>query len=127
MDSTPRRALDVLGETVFLGNAVLAHDAGHGRGLGQALLLDQKFERAEAAAASRNLEHPGLDAFGIANRPDGDALQKCAPGDVLGQLVNRDAGLDSADIGLAQHQLVERDVPRRGQDDFLNSGHGHSP
>jgi hypothetical protein len=26
-----RRALDVLGETVFLGNAVLAHDAGHGR------------------------------------------------------------------------------------------------
>ena len=36
------------------------------------------------------------------------------------ELVNRgDAGLDAPDVGLAQHELVEGDVPRWGQDDVL--------
>ena len=57
-----RRALDVLGQAVLLGQAVGAHDAGDRRGPGQALLLDQQLERAVAAAAGRDLEHAGLGA-----------------------------------------------------------------
>ena len=43
------RALDVFREAVFLGDALLAHHAGHRRGLGETLLLDEQLERAEAA------------------------------------------------------------------------------
>ena len=69
----------------------VAHDAGHGLGLRHALLLDQEFERAVAPAAGRNLVHAGLGAVGIEHRPDTEALQQAAAGDVLGQLLDRDA------------------------------------
>ena len=95
---------------------------GTGRGLGQALLLDQQFERPVAAAAGRDLEHAGLLAFGVEDRPDGEALQQRAPGDVLGQLLDRDAGLDAPDVRLAQDQLVEGDVARGAEGDLLNGG-----
>ena len=100
----------------------VAHDAGHRRGLGQALLLDQQFERPEAAAAGRDLEHAGLVALGVEHRPDVEALQERAPGDVLGQLLDRDAGLYAADVGLAEHQLVEGDVARGAEGDLLDGG-----
>ena len=104
--------------------ARIAHHAGHRRGLRQALLLHQQFERPIAAAAGRDLEHAGLGALGVEHRPDAEALQEPAPGDVLGQLLDRDAGLHAPDVGLAQHQLVEGDVARRRQGDLLN-GSGH--
>ena len=107
-----RRALDVLGEAVFLGEPLGAHHAGDRGGAGEPLLLDQEFERPEAAAAGRDLEHAGLGALVVEDRPDGEALQQRAPGDVLGKLLDRDARLDAADIGLAQDQPVERDVAR---------------
>ena len=50
-----RRALDVLGQRVFLGGDVdagIAHDAGHRRGLGETLLFDEKL-RAPGSAARR--------------------------------------------------------------------------
>ena len=115
-----RRALHILGERIFLGDSALAHDAGHGRGLRQPLLLDQPFERTVTAPAGRNLEHAGLDAFGVENRPDVQALQERAPGDVLGQLFDRDAGLHAPNIRLAEHQLVEGDVARGAESDLLN-------
>ena len=117
-----RDALDVLGQRILLGDAALAHDAGHRRGLGQALLLDQQFERPEAPAAGRDLEHAGLLAVGVENRPDAEALQERAPGDVLGQFLDRDAGLHAPDVGLAEHQLVEGDVARGAEGDLLNGG-----
>jgi hypothetical protein len=36
-----------------------------------------------------------------------------APGDVLGQIVDRDAGLHLPDVGLAQPQLAEGNVTGR--------------
>ena len=115
-------ALDVLGQRILLGDPALAHDAGHGRGLRQALLLDQQFERPEAAAAGRHFEHAGLLAFRVENRPDAEALQQRAVGDVLGQFLDRDAGLHAPDVRLAEHQLVEGDVARGAEDDLLNGG-----
>ena len=118
-----RRALDVLGQRVFLGGNVdagIAHDAGHRRGLGETLLLDQKLERPVAPAAGRDLEHAGLGAVGIEHRPDAQALQQRAPGDVLGQLLDRDAGLHAPDVRLGQNKLVEGNVARRRQGDLLN-------
>ena len=127
VERVKRRALDVFGEAVLLGDAAFAHDAGDGRGLRQALLLHQEFERPVAAAAGGDLEHAGLIAVGVAHRPHREALQQRAPRNVLGELLDRDAGLDPPDVGLAEEELVERDVPRRTQDDLLNLGHGHSP
>src|SRR5580704_15031329 len=115
-----RRALDILGERIFLRDSALAHDAGHGRGLRQPLLFDEPFERTVTAPAGRNLEHACLDAFGVENRPDVQALQERAPGDVLGQLFNRDARLYAPNIRLAEHQLVEGDVARGAESDLLN-------
>jgi hypothetical protein len=118
-----RRALDVLGQRVFLGGDVdagIAHDARHRRGLGKTLLFDEKLERPVAPSAGRNLEHAGLHAVGVENRPDVEALQERAPGDVLGQLLDRDAGLHAPDVRLGQNKLVERDVARRRQGDLLN-------
>ena len=68
VERVQRRALDVLGEAILLGDAAVAHDARHGRGLGQALLLDQQFQRPEAPAAGRHLEHAGLVALGVEDR-----------------------------------------------------------
>ena len=39
------------------------------------------------------------------DRPDGETLEKRAARDVFRKLLDRDARLDAADIGLAQHQL----------------------
>ena len=53
------------------------------------------------------------------------ALDQAAPGDGLGQFLNRDARLDAAHIGLAEGQRVERDVARGGEGDLLRGiGHG---
>jgi hypothetical protein len=46
--------------------------------LRQALLLHQQLERPVAAAAGRHLEHAGLGAIGIEDRPDVQALQERA-------------------------------------------------
>ena len=82
-----RSAVDVLGQRVFFGGDVdagIAHDAGHGCGLGETLLFDEELERPVAPAAGRNLEHAGLHAVGVENGSDVEALQERAPGDVLG-------------------------------------------
>jgi hypothetical protein len=47
-------------------------------------------------------------------------LQERAPGDVLRQLFDRDAGLHAPDVRLGENELVEGDVARRRQGDFLN-------
>ena len=61
---------------ILLGDAALAHDAGNRLRLRQALLLDQQFQRPVAPAAGRDLEHAGLVALGIDDRPDVQALQQ---------------------------------------------------
>jgi hypothetical protein len=88
-----RRPLDVLGERVLLGNPFGAHNAGNRHGAGEPLLLHEEFERAIAPPAGREFE--------------------------LRKLLNRDARLDAADVRLAQHQLVEGDVARLAESDFL--------
>ena len=68
VERVQRRALDVLGEQVLLGDAALANDAGHRRGLGETLLLHQQFQRPVAPAAGRDLEHAGLAAAWSSDR-----------------------------------------------------------
>ena len=58
VEGMQRGALDVFREAVFLGEPVSPHHARDGGGAGEPLLLDQQFERPEAAAAGRDLEHP---------------------------------------------------------------------
>ena len=116
-------ALDVLGQRILLRRDLdcrIAHDAGDRGRLRKALLLHQALEGPVAAAAGRDLEHAGLGALGIEDRPDVEALQEPAPGDVLGQVLDRDAGLQAPDVGLAEHQLVEGNVARGAEGDLLN-------
>jgi hypothetical protein len=82
--------------------------------------LNEKLERAIAPAAGWNLEHAGLYALGVEDRPDVEALQERAPRDVFRQLLDRDAGLHAPDIRLRENELVEGDVARRRQGDLLN-------
>lgn len=96
----------------LLGEAVGAHDARDRRGAGEALLLDQQLEGAVAATARGDLVHAGLGAAVVEHRPHGQALQQGAAGNVLGQLLDGDAGLDAAHVGLAEDELVEGDVTR---------------
>ena len=128
VERVKRRALDVLREAVLFGRAVLTHHARHWRGLGEAALLHQQRECPIAATAGRDLVHAGLDTFGVADRAHHNALEQRAAGNVLRQLLDRDARLNVADVGPAQQQLVERDVARRRQRDLLDRlGHGSSP
>ena len=93
---------------------------GTGAVLARRFCLTRSCERPVAPPAGRDLEHAGLHAVGVENRPDVEALQERAPGDVLGQLLDRDAGLHAADVRLGQDKLVEGYVARRRQDDLLN-------
>ena len=118
-----RGAFDILGQRHLVDEDVgigVRHHARHLGGLGEALLLDEELQRAEATPARRHFVHAGFLAVGIEHRPDVEGLDETAPGDRLGQLVDRDASLDAADVRLAQHQLVEGDVLRRRQGDLLN-------
>ena len=51
-------------------------------------------------------------------------MQKAAALDVGGKALDRDAGLDLADIAFVKDELVEGDGLRRGEGEFL-SGFGH--
>lgn len=75
----------------------------------------------EPAATGRDLELAGLGPIVIQHRPHAQALQQTAASDVFSQSLDGHASLDVLHIGLAQHQLVERDIPRRGQGDFPDS------
>jgi hypothetical protein len=64
----------------------------------------------------------GGDAgLGALHRADAQALQQGAPGNVLGELLNRNAGLDAPDVRLAEHQLVEGNVAGRTESDLRKS------
>ena len=128
VERVERRALDVLGERILLRQAFRADDAGDRGVPGKPLLLHQQLQRPVAASAGRDLEHAGLGAALVEHRPDGEALQQRAAGDILGELLDRDAGLDLADVRLAEHQLVEGDVARGAETDLrLGLGHDGSP
>jgi hypothetical protein len=99
----------------------VAHDAWNRRCLRKVFLLHQLLERPVAAAAGGYLEHAGLSASCIKNRPDVEALQEAATRDVLGQIVDREAGLQAPDVGLAERQLVEGYVARGAKGDLLTS------
>ena len=123
-----RRALDVLGETVFLGQTFRADDARNGCVLRQALLLGEQLQRAEAPAAGGHLVDAGLGARFVEHRPNGEGLEQGAPGDVLGELLDGDARLHLTDVALGQHELVERDRTLLAQADLrLGLGHDGSP
>ncbi len=74
IERVERDALDVLGQRILLGDPTVPHHARHGRGLGQALLLDQQFQRPEPASPGRHLEHAGLVAVGIDDGADAEPL-----------------------------------------------------
>src|SRR5579871_6790967 len=115
--------MHILGERVLFRRNLAAgfvDDAGDWRGLGETLLLHQEFERAVAAAAGRHLEHAGVLSIGVEDGPDVETLQELPAGDVLGEILDRDPGLDPPHIRLGQHELVEGNVARGRQLDLLN-------
>ncbi len=128
VERVQRRALDVLGQGVLLGDAFGADDAGDRRGLRQALLPDQQLQRPEAPAAGGHLEHPSLDTLRVHHRSHGEGLQQSAAADVGREFLDGDPRLDPAHIRLAEHQLVEGDVARDAERDLLDGAcHVHSP
>ena len=95
-----RLPLDVLGEAILFENAVFADDAGDGRGLVEALLLDQQLQRPVTAPTSLHLVSVrGLTVL-AGHGPHAQALQQRAPGDVLGQVIDRHARLHAADVAV---------------------------
>ena len=79
-----RLPLDVLGQRVFLQDTVFADDAGDGRGLVEALLLGQQFQRPITPPAGLHLVAVGGLTILVEHRPHAQTLQQRAPGDVLG-------------------------------------------
>ena len=120
VEGVKRGTLHILGQRILLGEAAGPDDAGNRRIAREPLLLDQQFQRAIATPTGRDFEHAGFRAAFVENRPDGEALEQRAPRDILRELLDRDARLDTADIGLAQHQPVERDIPGLTEGDLLN-------
>lgn len=117
--STKLRALPQAGGEEGLRSLGVADDTWDRRSLGEALRLHEKLERAIAAAAGRNIEHARLGALGIEKGPDMEALDQAATGDRGRQVMGRDAVLPCPDVGLGKDELVEGDVARRRQGDFL--------
>ena len=72
-----------------------------------ALLLDQELQRAVAPPARRDLIHAGIGAAGVAHRPHAQALQEPAPGDVLGQFLDRDPGLTRRTLAWDRTSLLK--------------------
>ncbi len=91
-------ALDILGQRILFSDPALPHDAGHRRGLGQALLLNQQFDRPQPATAGWDFKHAGFQAFGVDNRPDAEALQERALDDVLGEFFDGNSSLYAPDV-----------------------------
>jgi hypothetical protein len=83
-----RRALDVLGERILLGETFGADNAGNWRGPREALLLHEEFQRAIAPPPGRDLEHASLSAICVEDRTHSETLEKRAPRDVLREFVN---------------------------------------
>ena len=119
-----RLAFGVLGETVGFDKAFRAHDAGDGRVFCELLLLDEKLQRAKAAAAGLHAVGAGFFAGIVQDRADAQRLEKAAPFDIGGKAFDRDAGLDLADIAFVKNQLVEGDGLGRGEREFWG-GFGH--
>ena len=128
VERVERCALDVLGERILLRQAFRADDAGDRGVPGKPLFLHQQLQRPVAPSAGGHFEYAGLGAAFIEHGPDGQALQQRSAGDILGEFLDRDAGLDLADVRLAEHELVEGDVARGAEADLrLGLGHDGSP
>src|SRR5262249_49764754 len=115
--------MEVLRKRILLSRDVdcrIANDTGDRGRLRKTLLFDQPLEGPIAAATGRDLEGAYLDTASIANPPDVEALQEPAPGDVLGQILDRDTGLRTPDVRLAEDQLVEGNVARDAEGNLLN-------
>ncbi len=115
-------ALGVFGEAVGLDEASAADDAGDRRVLGELLLFDEHLQRAQAASARLNAIATGFRAGVVDERAHAQALQKSAARDVGGEVFDRNAGLDLADIAVMDAELVEGDGLRRGEGKFLGGG-----
>jgi len=94
---------------VGLDEAFGTHDAGDRRVLGEFLLLHEQLQRAQTAAARLYAVEAGFLAGLVQDGTGAEALQKPAPGDIGGKVLDRNAGLDLADIAVVDDELVEGD------------------
>ena len=98
----------------------VADNAGDRRGLGEALLFDQQFQRTIAPPAGGHFEHAGFLAVGVEHGPD------------MKLWIRPRRAMDSASSSIEtpaftrltfdwlEHQLVEGDVARGREGDLLN-------
>lgn len=93
------------------------------RGLVHALLFHEQLQRPEPPPAGGDRVHAGLGAAVVQHGPHGDGTEQRPPRNVLGQFLDRHACLDVAHVRLAEHQLVEGNVARGAEGDFLLLGH----
>lgn len=84
LERRQRKPIDVLGERDLLGEdgaLGVTKNTWDRRGLAEALLLHEKFERAIGTAPGGNIEHAGLGASGIEDGPDMETRNQAATGD----------------------------------------------
>ena len=118
-----RFALRVLGKTVGFGKAICLDDAGHGRVLGELLLLDEKLERTKAARARLNAVASGFLAVSIEKGTDTQGLQETARRDIGGEIVDRSlVRLALAHIVFVDFEFIERNGLMRGEGKFRGGG-----
>ena len=128
VERVKRLAMAVLRKRVFLGQDRVVgrlDDARDRRVLGETLAFHEDGQRAIAAAARGNLEQAGFGAIGVDLGPHTEPVQEATALDVVGQVFNRHAVLDAADVRLGQDQLVEGNIPRRAEDDLWGGGFCH--
>lgn len=64
----------IFSERIFFLDALRFHDAGNGRVLGEALLLDKQLQRRETSPARAHRKFPGFLAVAIEHRPHAQRL-----------------------------------------------------
>lgn len=74
----------------------------------------RSLQRPVARATGPDLEHAGLDTGLVGYGPDAEALQQAAAGNVLDQLLDRDASLHAPDVRLGEQSML-KGMSREGE------------
>ncbi|MGY3149563.1 hypothetical protein ACVWYQ_006562 [Bradyrhizobium sp. USDA 3397] len=103
------RLMLVLGKADLLGDPAIQHMAGNAVILFDGLLLDERLERREAAAAGHDLEQHGL-ALAFQHLAHGQVLNKAVGFDAGGKFFHACVAVRAPDIEIGGDEFRERDL-----------------
>ena len=103
---------------IFLRDAAFAHDARNGRGLGEALLLDQQLERRERRPPAGTLNMPVSLPSASRTARTLRLCKRVRRAMSSARSSTRDPRLDPPDVQIGRRQFIQRDIPRARQNDL---------